>query len=273
MLKVRIIPTSVEPQPDAGAADDPGMARASLFLESPWKLRGSYPVADPGDDALSDMYQSGEDEPAILVMREGSARVFLMRRPDGGIARPETVDIQIDSHTAFGDGKHPTTELCIDILGRHLAGIPSDTRNKLSMVDVGTGSGILAIMALKLGIGRVDALDLSPDAARCARGNARLNACDMRVDLCDVAEFDTGMAYDIVVANMVTDVITRRIEDLARLMRDGGTMIASGISTGSAAVAADCFARHGYESREMLYWRGWTGFLLERRVGRDRGGR
>jgi len=261
---VRIIPTSIEPQPDAGAADDPGMARASLFLESPWKLRGSYPVADPSDDALSDMYQSGEDEPAILVMREGSARVFLMRRPDGGIARPETVDIQIDSHTAFGDGKHPTTELCIDILGRHLAGIPAGTRKKLTMVDVGTGSGILAIMALKLGIGRVDALDLSPDAARCARGNARLNACDMRVDLCDVAEFDTGAPYDIVVANMVTDVITRRIESLVRLMNGDGVLIASGISTGSAAIAADCFARHGYESREMLYWKGWTGFLLER---------
>lgn len=264
MLKVRIIPTSVEPEPDTGAADDPGMARASLFLESPWKLRGTYPVADPGDAALSDMYQAGEDEPAIRVMREGSSRVFLVRDAGGAITPPETVDIQIDSHTAFGDGKHPTTELCIDILGRHLAGIPAGERKALTMVDVGTGSGILAIMALKLGIGRVDALDLSPDAARCARGNARLNGCEMRVDLCDVAEFDTGIAYDIVVANMVTDVITRRIGALARLMKADGAMIASGISTGSAEIAADCFSRNSFEAREMLYWRGWTGFLLVR---------
>jgi len=262
MLKVRIIPSSVEPLPDDGAGGDEGLARPSLFLPSPWELRVPYPVPDPGDDTLYDIQDGAGHGTAVRVVREGDARVFLVGDPAFPV--PESIDIHIDSFTAFGDGKHPTTELCIDFLGRHLSPVPREKRESLALVDVGTGSGILAVMALKLGVGRVDALDLSPDAVRCARGNARLNGCDMRIDRCDVAGYDPGIAYDIVLANLVTDVITVNIEALARLMKDGGVMIASGISTGSAAKAADCFAGNGFTALKCTYWRGWTGFLLAR---------
>ncbi len=262
MLKVRIIPTDTEPHPDDREGVDEGLARPSLFLPSPWELLTPYPLPEPDDNTLYDISDGPGDEAAVRVVREGGTRVFLVGAPAS--AGPETVDILIDSFTAFGDGKHPTTELCVDFLGRHLSSIPREGRGRLAMVDVGTGSGILALMALKMGVGRVDALDLSPDAVRCARGNARLNGCSMRVDLSDVGRYDTGIAYDIVMANLVTDVIIQNIGALSRLLKKEGTMIASGISVGSAEKAGENFANHGFTAVKCAYWRGWTGFQLVR---------
>jgi len=103
MLKVRITPSAVEPFPEEGTGDDDGLARASFILPSPWKLRASYPVPDPGDDTLYDISRPGDDGEAVRFLREGNSRIFLIGNPGAPVAGSESIDILIDSFTAFGD--------------------------------------------------------------------------------------------------------------------------------------------------------------------------
>ncbi len=264
MFRVRIIPTRTEPVSADTVTDDVGFASASVYWESSWELLGPFPGPSSEEGVeFSAPGDNGED-PRILIVDDESSRVFHIRTGVTGETLPEAIDIHLDAYHAFGDGKHPTTEMCIDFLGKHLSQIMEGEREALSMIDVGTGSGILSILAIKCGIGRVDAIDLSPEAVRCAEANVRLNGCDVRVQRCDVSLFDPGTGYDVVAANLVTEVFVRNMPALSRLMKKGGTMIASGISAGSAETAVACFRNHGFEVRDSVCWKGWMGFVLRR---------
>ena len=117
---------------------------------------------------------------------------------------------------AFGTGSHPTTALCVRALERLVK--PGDV-----VYDVGTGSGILAIAAAKLGAGRVTACDIDPVAVQVAKANIAQNGVAERVRVVegDWTSLPPGEA-DIVVANIVADVIIEMAEDLPRLVRAGG---------------------------------------------------
>lgn len=135
------------------------------------------------------------------------------------------VVIDIDPGMAFGTGTHYTTSLCMRLLDETVS-------SGMTVFDVGTGSGILAISAAKLGAASVQAVDLDNLAVKTASENVRLNEVDriVRVAQGDLLTGITGQA-DIIVANIVADVIIRLLSDVPGRLSDGGLFIASGIIT------------------------------------------
>lgn len=149
---------------------------------------------------------------------------------------PDEIILELDPGMAFGTGTHPTTSLCLRTLEQVL-------QPGTDMIDVGTGSGVLAIAAAKLGANRVLALDLDPVAVSSARENIRLNELESRItvmesDLLGVlrdnnvaAEGRLGvkLPVELVVANILAEIILLFVTDVYEALVSGGTYIASGI--------------------------------------------
>lgn len=146
--------------------------------------------------------------------------------------------IQIDPGTAFGTGSHETTRLCITELEKHIKELKAKEVNDLKVLDVGTGSGILGIAALKLGASYVFGTELDENAFEAIYSNMENNnidkadfelVCGNIIDdelIKDKAGYDK---YDICVANILAPVIILLQKDIARHIKKGGVFITSGI--------------------------------------------
>lgn len=173
--------------------------------------------------------------------------------------------VTIDPGFAFGDGRHATTLLCVKYLARHLGRLALGQRKALALLDAGTGTGILAIIAAKLGVGRVDAIDLNRPAVESAAENIRRNGCETIIlSQSDIAEYDPGMDYDVVLANLVSDIIILNIGKLVSLVRPGGVLIASGISGMHNEEVRNHFRGHGLVPLDFSEKDGWYGYVLKR---------
>ncbi|HWR38115.1 MAG TPA: 50S ribosomal protein L11 methyltransferase [Patescibacteria group bacterium] len=131
--------------------------------------------------------------------------------------------IELDPGMAFGTGTHHTTAMCICALEEVLK--PGD-----QVFDVGTGSGVLAVAAAKLGAADVLAADFDPVAVRVASENVAANQVGDRVKV-EVGDLLTGFSgqADVIVANIIADIIIRMLPDVPKHLRPGGVFIASGI--------------------------------------------
>ncbi len=146
--------------------------------------------------------------------------------------------IQIDPGTAFGTGSHETTRLCITEFEKHIKELKAKEVNDLKVLDVGTGSGILGIAALKLGASYVFGTELDENAFEAIYSNMENNnidkadfelVCGNIIDdelIKDKAGYDK---YDICVANILAPVIILLQKDIARHIKKGGVFITSGI--------------------------------------------
>jgi ribosomal protein L11 methyltransferase len=131
--------------------------------------------------------------------------------------------ILIDPGMAFGTGTHETTQLCAEAIEQSLR-----EREVESLLDVGTGTGILAILAHQLWVPTVAATELEPDARRVARENFVRNEAE-DIELPDIQVEDLIEEYDIVVANIIDGVLVRIQEALKKRVKKGGLLILSGI--------------------------------------------
>ena len=140
--------------------------------------------------------------------------------------RASDITIIIDPSTGFGTGHHATTRLCLGLLQQiDLAG--------RRVIDVGTGSGVLAIAARALGAAEVVAVDNDPDALRNARENAARNGGAVAIVEADLDQWFAAPA-DVVVANLTGAVLRRLAGKLRSLVAPGGTLIVSGFSPDEA---------------------------------------
>ena len=131
--------------------------------------------------------------------------------------------IELDPGMAFGTGTHETTNMCMQLLEKHLS-------SGLRVMDVGTGSGILAIAAARLGAKDILAIDIDPDAVKVAKENVALNGVEQQVrvvvgDLCK----SEAMPCELAVANIVADAICMQAGPLTRHLVKDGLLICSGI--------------------------------------------
>ncbi|RRD95071.1 50S ribosomal protein L11 methyltransferase [Clostridiales bacterium COT073_COT-073] len=133
------------------------------------------------------------------------------------------ITIGLDPGMAFGSGTHETTELCLRALEKYMQ--PGD-----QVLDVGTGSGILAIAAAKLGAGQVLAIDLDENAVKVAKENVEFNGEQTRITVRtgNLAEGVTAQ-YEVVVANILAEVICLLAKDIKKFLKSGGIFITSGI--------------------------------------------
>lgn len=171
---------------------------------------------------------------------------------------PGDVVVVIEPSRGFGTGHHQSTRLCLVLLqARDL------TRQRV--LDVGTGSGVLAITAAKLGAPYVSAIDNDPDAIENARENIAANGVEAVVQA-HVVDFTTGSAgsADLVTANLTGTLLARHAGDLVRLVRPGGTLIASGFNIEEKHFVENALTPH-FHIVESAEEEGWFGLALARR--------
>ncbi|KSU63751.1 ribosomal protein L11 methyltransferase [[Bacillus] enclensis] len=166
--------------------------------------------------------------------------------------------IELDPGMAFGTGTHPTTVMCIQALERIVK--PED-----SVIDVGTGSGVLSIAAAMLDASEVEAYDLDEVAVRSARLNVKLNKVQDRVsvDQNNLLNGITGQA-DVIVANILAEIILRFTEDAFELVKPGGYFITSGIIQPKKQEVKEALEHAGFLIEEVMVMEDWVAIIAQK---------
>jgi len=182
-------------------------------------------------------------------------------------ASPGEIVIELDPGMAFGTGTHPTTSLCLRTLERYIQ--PGD-----DVIDVGTGSGILAIAAGLLGARRVLALDLDPVAVSSTRENVCLNGLSqitvMESDLLSIldqvdrSELGVELPVQLVVSNILAEIIVTFVQDVYAVLKEGGLFIASGIITAKEQLVVDRLQEVGFRVEARHEEEDWVALVARK---------
>ncbi|MGI6167167.1 MAG: 50S ribosomal protein L11 methyltransferase [Eubacteriales bacterium] len=186
-------------------------------------------------------------------------RVVIVPRWEEYLPGEGEIIVSMDPGMAFGTGAQETTRLLVGLLQKY-------TKPGCRVLDVGCGSGILAICAARLSAGVCRGYDIDPLAVRVASENIELNGVADKVT-CKVSDLFSGVSlegggYDIICANIVADVIIRMAPDVTRFLNEGGVLLASGIiSERAEEVAAKC-SEHRLCEIERLEDNGWCAIVF-----------
>jgi ribosomal protein L11 methyltransferase len=184
------------------------------------------------------------------------------------------IGVKIDPGMAFGTGTHPTTQLCLEILEDLLeeqAKSRDQLSNQLRMIDVGCGSGILGIAAVKLGVSHVLGVDHDPDAVGVARQNSALNQVSENFELStgSISDIKAG-AFSIrnaplVTVNILAPVILMLLEaGLGDLVEPPGNLVLSGILEEQSEEVEAAVQRSGMRTKESRQMGDWLALLVEK---------
>ncbi|HWP51983.1 MAG TPA: 50S ribosomal protein L11 methyltransferase, partial [Clostridia bacterium] len=165
--------------------------------------------------------------------------------------------ICLDPGMAFGTGTHETTRLCLSLLEDALS-------KDMSMLDVGCGSGILAICAKLLGSRRTVGVDIDEVAVRVAKENAALNSCEDIEILCGDLATDVKGPFDVICANIVADAILRLARDLPALMHEKSVCIVSGIIDSRCAEVEQGLIAAGLMPVRKALQNGWAAIACQK---------
>ncbi len=184
-----------------------------------------------------------------------SPRIVIRPSWEAYAAAPGEAVLTLDPGMSFGTGKHPTTRACLQLLDALAAGDLSRP-----VLDMGCGSGILAIAARKLGFTHVRGFDYDPDAVAVARANAAANGLDIPFEARDLASnLDQGA---LVLANILGPVLIEHAAEVACAVLPGGALIASGILEALYPDVRAAFEAHGLrEERSILIGEWRTGLF------------
>ncbi|CUH94147.1 Ribosomal protein L11 methyltransferase [Propionispora sp. 2/2-37] len=174
-------------------------------------------------------------------------------------AVPDDIVIELDPGMAFGTGTHFTTMMCAQCLEEIVK--PGDV-----VFDVGTGSGILSIVAAKLGAGSVQSVDLDQVAVRVAAENIKINDVQDTVNVVqgDLLAGVTGQA-DVIVANIIADIIIHLIQDIPGKLKDDGYFIASGIIGERVSDVTAAVLAHNFIVEKVVENGGWVAMVIRKR--------
>jgi len=203
----------------------------------------------------------GEVSASAAVGRDdGSVWVLTPRATRIGRLQLVPADAPLDGDTirladgpAFGTGLHPTTALCVEILQDLVDDATID-----SMLDVGTGSGILALAALRLGVARATGLDIEAAALAVATENARLNGLEDRFALVAGDASAVDGRWPLVMANVLAAPLIEMAPVLAQRVAHGGVLVLSGITDGLAVDVDRAYRRVGMYSALTRVRDGWV---------------
>lgn len=221
--------------------------------EALWHLSQLYPIPVPEFHELTEEDWAEAWKKSYSVQHIGQ-RFVVAPSWESYAPQGDELILRLDPGMAFGTGLHPTTRLCLHAL-------ETERLDKGCVLDVGTGSGILAIAAAKLGARQVIGIDLDPIAVKVARENVQTNGVADRVQ---IAEGTLGTieiaphSMDCIVVNILADVIMKLAGDLATYLARGGTLIASGIIEEYANAVTEALASAGLRVRERRQDQDWV---------------
>ena len=245
----------------------------SRLEEGIWHLGQIYPLPEPvfRELAEEDWTEAWKEQYHRLHV---GRRIVIVPAWEAYSPAPDQVVIRLEPGMAFGTGLHPTTRLCLETMEEWL--VPGG-----AVLDVGTGSGVLAIAAAKLGTGPVLAIDADPVAVRVAAENVTANGAGERVKVRHASlpggeavplHFESdGLAlldegeYDLVVINILAPVITGMAPALAARTRPGGRLIAAGLIEGQEKDVVDALQSQGLAIVGRSQEKDWVCLAAERR--------
>ena len=168
----------------------------------------------------------------------------------------DVVEILLDPGMAFGSGTHETTRLCLRLLEQYLS---ADSR----VIDVGTGSGILAIAAAKLDAHSVYGVDLDKMAVLRAKENATLNGCDILIETNNLMDGVGTLNWqpNFIIANILAPIIIGMLADVSRVLVTNNIFICSGIITEEKDEVVANLLKHDFEIVEILEENGWVAIV------------
>jgi ribosomal protein L11 methyltransferase len=200
-----------------------GTRRRRQLEQALWHLGAIWPVPEPTVREVREEDWANAWREHFFAHRVGERLVIKpsWREFEGG---PGDLVVTLDPGMAFGTGLHPSTRLCLLALERVV-------RGGERVLDVGTGSGILAVAAARLGAERVLAVDVDEVAVQAARANVEANGLAARIEVApgSVESAPAGQTYDLVLANIIARVIVDLAPSLAARLRTGGRLVVSGI--------------------------------------------
>ncbi len=175
-------------------------------------------------------------------------------------AQKDEAVVSLDPGMAFGTGSHETTRLCLQALADRFEASPAP----VAVLDVGTGSGILAIAAARLGATRVLGCEIDVDACRVARENVALNGVADRVEVTDRAIEEIDGVFDLVIANIMAEENVRLAGELVARLAPQGQLILSGILGEKERFVRDGFIPCRLGEPEVRYENEWCCILYTR---------
>ena len=233
------------------------LQRIEAELTAVEKRIGRFRIGPTLFRKVSETDWSDEWKQYFHVTRVGK---HIVVKPSWESYEPEAEDIvlELDPGMAFGTGTHPTTVLVLEALEKT---VHRDT----TVFDVGTGSGILAMTAAKLGAKSIKAVDIDGVAVRTAKDNiAKAGLADrIEVKQGDLLHGTDGKA-DVIVANILADIIILLLPDIPGKLKEGGLFFASGIIEDYQEAVTEAAERVGLRVKEVTRIKDWVGLLMEK---------
>jgi ribosomal protein L11 methyltransferase len=186
----------------------------------------------------------------------------LLVQPPWEPSPPPVADhvLLMDPGPAFGTGKHATTRMCLEAMEQVV--FPA----AWTMIDVGTGSGILALYGALLGAAKILALDTDPEALSWAKRNMALNGCPKAIELSSRPLEAVTERFHLVVANLNLATILELLPHLIRVLREGGTLILSGLLREQCESVIEALSRYETAEPRLLTREEWAALVIRRAV-------
>ncbi len=232
--------------------------------EGLWHLGRISPMAEPQIRTVRQEDWANSWKQFYKPLRIGQ-RVWLKPSWEAVEAAPGDIVIELEPGMAFGTGMHPTTRLCV-------AALEMRVQPGTALLDVGTGSGVLAVLAAKLGANPIVATDIDPLAVDATHDNAERNGLAPDAIAVSLGSVPSGRdgTFDLVVANILARIIINLFDGafdnvpLAQPLAPGGTMILSGILDEQAQGVIDAAVRHGLAHVETLREEDWVALVMQK---------
>jgi ribosomal protein L11 methyltransferase len=197
-----------------------------------------------------DWLQSFARQTRAKPLRIGS-RLVILRTPEKETTRSQANHahrVVIPAEAAFGTGAHATTAMCLRLLEQ----ITRQSRPGWTMLDAGTGSGILAIAGSCFGAGRVLAFDSDPLACATAKRNARVNGVrNIEFSTGDILKQKLAGKFDVITANLFSEILITALPNWSRHLASGGHLILSGILRSQETMVVRALQQHGLSASEI----------------------
>ena len=186
-------------------------------------------------------------------------------KPPGFIYKPKADDVVIEicQGISFGNGQHPTTRLAIRGIEYALNKINLlKEKDKTSVLDIGTGSGVLGITALLLGIKNAVGVDIDPCSIKEARDNAKINKLEDKFVIKNMSLEDLNTKFTLITANLRYPTLMNIYHRLVKMTEPGGSIVLSGIKSDEAISVVDLYTEKHFECKWEEFEKGWAGLVF-----------
>lgn len=234
------------------------MKEISSFLEHLASQHSGLVLAPPTLSSVKTEDWSSSWKENFKPMRVGR-RLMIVPSWEEVHSRPDDIVLRLDPGMAFGTGGHETTRLCLELLEEIMDDMP--ILRIPSVLDLGTGSGILAMAAARLGAGQVCAVDIDPQAVEVAQENLAINNLSEQVECSNTPLESLRGTFDVILANILAEELVRLAPQLMEHLAPGGKLVLSGILAEKENFVRTGFSQQPVEYRETRRQGEWVALL------------